>query len=148
MAENRQALVELMKKLWSVGLILTLLAAAGGFAAVLTACQPSAAATPVLDVVVPAQVEVTGPPPEPLEVEPTATVQTASQPAEVRGELAGLVQDASGPVEGAVVRIVLTEIETVSAADGSWSLGEVTLTEPVSVTAWLPEYQVLSLIHI
>ncbi len=129
-----------MNKLWVVGIVAILLAAAGGLAAVLTACQPAAPATPVLDVVVAAHIEVTGPPPEPVEVEPT--VQASSQPAEVRGELSGVVQDADGPLEGAVVRIVLTELETVSAADGSFSLGEVTLTQPVSVTAWLPDYQV------
>jgi mono/diheme cytochrome c family protein len=55
--------------------------------------------------------------------------------------LSGVVQDkAKEPVAGATVRVQLTENQTTTAADGSFTLREVTITKPVTVTAWAKGY--------
>jgi hypothetical protein len=71
--------------------------------------------------------EPTNPPPEPV------------LPA---GVVAGVVEDAEGPVDGATVRVRLTENKTTTGADGSFTLSGVAGTDPVSVTAWADGYYV------
>jgi hypothetical protein len=56
--------------------------------------------------------------------------------------IAGVVRDAEGTVAGAVVRVRLTGYTATSAADGSFTLGDLTMTEPVSVTAWAEGYYI------
>jgi hypothetical protein len=58
------------------------------------------------------------------------------------GVIAGRVRDAEGNVAGAVVRVQLTEHESTTAADGSFTLSGLTMTKPVSVTAWAEGYYV------
>lgn len=58
------------------------------------------------------------------------------------GVIAGVVQDAEGPVGGATVRVRLTEYETATADDGSFTLTDLKMTEPISVTAWAAGYYV------
>jgi hypothetical protein len=58
------------------------------------------------------------------------------------GVVAGVVHNADGPVEGATVRVRLTENKTTTADDGSFTLNGVTGTDPVSVTAWADGYYV------
>jgi len=54
--------------------------------------------------------------------------------------ISGVVVDADGPVAGATVRVRATDNATVTAADGSFALGGIAATTPVSVTAWAPGY--------
>lgn len=56
--------------------------------------------------------------------------------------ISGVVRDADGPVFGAVVRIQNTENKTTTAEDGTFTLGGITTTELVTVTAWAPGYYV------
>jgi hypothetical protein len=56
--------------------------------------------------------------------------------------LLGTVRDAERPVEGATVRVQLTDNRTTTAADGSFVLSDLTITEPLSVTAWAAGYYV------
>jgi len=58
------------------------------------------------------------------------------------GVISGVVRDAEGSVSGATVRVQLTEYETTTAADGTFVLSDLTMTEPVSVTAWADGYYV------
>ena len=58
------------------------------------------------------------------------------------GVVSGVVHDAEGPVAGATVRVQLTEYETTTADDGSFTLSDLKMTEPVSVTAWAEGYYV------
>lgn len=83
-------------------------------------------ATPALEVVTPV-LEPAMPAPEPV------------LPA---GVIAGVVHDAEGPVDGATVRVRLTENKTTTGADGSFTLSSVAGTDPVSVTAWADGYYV------
>ncbi len=75
---------------------------------------------------------------------PKASTQTEAETNSVLppGELSGLVLDAEGPVAGAVVRLQLTGLKTTSAADGSFTLTNLAITEPVSITAWAKGYYV------
>jgi hypothetical protein len=75
---------------------------------------------------------------------PTATPVPSPTPKPIvaSGALAGVVQDAQGPVAGATVRLQLTDVKTTTADDGSFSLPDLTLTEPISVTAWAEGYYV------
>lgn len=57
-------------------------------------------------------------------------------------ELSGVVHDAEGPVAGATVRVQFTEDKTTTAADGSFTLSGLAITEPVSVTAWAKGYYI------
>jgi hypothetical protein len=59
-----------------------------------------------------------------------------------QGVISGIVRDAEGVVSGATVRVQLTEYKTTSAADGTFLLSELTMTGPVSVTAWADGYYV------
>lgn len=58
------------------------------------------------------------------------------------GVISGVVRDGEGTVAGATVRVRLTEYEATTAADGSFALSDLTMTEPVSVTAWAEGYYV------
>jgi hypothetical protein len=72
---------------------------------------------------------------------PTPTpANPASQ--KTSGMLTGVVHDAEGPVAGATVRLKLTDNKTTSAEDGSFTLTNLAITEPVSVTAWAEGYYV------
>jgi hypothetical protein len=51
-----------------------------------------------------------------------------------------VVQDEYGPLEGAAVRVRNTNYHTTSAADGSFTLSDLPMTEPISVTAWYEGY--------
>jgi hypothetical protein len=54
--------------------------------------------------------------------------------------ISGVVVDASGPVAGATVRVRATDNATVTAADGSFTLGGIAAGTPVSFTAWAEGY--------
>jgi hypothetical protein len=95
----------------------------------------------------------TPPPPEPMVAAPTATLVQGTEalptatpptptPALPPGVISGVVRDAEGSVAGATVRVRLTEYETTAAADGTFVLSDLTMTEPVSVTAWAAGYYV------
>ena len=56
------------------------------------------------------------------------------------GTVRGVVVDAHGPVGGAVVRQQTTRNRTTSAADGSFSLGDLPEGITVTVTAWSEGY--------
>ncbi len=56
--------------------------------------------------------------------------------------LTGVVRDAAGPLAGVTVRIQATENVTTTAADGSFTLGNLTGTQPLTVTASLPGYYI------
>ncbi len=58
------------------------------------------------------------------------------------GVLSGVVYDSEGPVTGATVRVQLTENKTTSGTNGSFIMENLTITEPISVTAWAPGYYV------
>jgi len=53
-----------------------------------------------------------------------------------------VVDDASAPVAGAVVRVRATANQTTTGTDGSFVLGELEAGTPVSVTAWTEGYYV------
>jgi hypothetical protein len=78
--------------------------------------------------------------PEPTTAPPSA--KPGLEPVLPPGVITGVVYDAEGPVAGATVRVQLTEYETTSAKDGSFTLSDLTMTEPVSVTAWAAGYYV------
>jgi hypothetical protein len=61
-------------------------------------------------------------------------------PAPAVRELSGVVVDANGPVAGATVRVQLTENYTMTATNGSFTLSNLTITQPVTVTAWANGY--------
>jgi hypothetical protein len=67
-----------------------------------------------------------------------ATTESALPPDTV----AGLVLDEAGPVSGAPVRVQATENRTTTAADGSFALGGISASEPVTITAWSEGYYV------
>jgi hypothetical protein len=96
-----------------------------------TAAPPTAA--PTLEVATPA-LEPATPTPEPT-IPPPEPVLPA-------GVIAGVVEDAEGPVDGATVRVRLTENKTTTGADGAFTLSGVAGTAPVSVTAWADGYYV------
>jgi hypothetical protein len=56
--------------------------------------------------------------------------------------LNGRVGNPSGPVAGAVVRVAVTENKAITAADGSFTLRDVQVTAPITVTAWAPGHLV------
>ena len=73
----------------------------------------------------------------------TALTALADAPAPTSPALAGIVIDTEGkPVEGALVRVYLTVYTTTTAADGSFTLTNLAITQPVSVTAWAAGYYV------
>jgi hypothetical protein len=76
---------------------------------------------------------------------PTVTPESLKamlEPVLPAGVIAGLVRDAEGAVAGANVRVRLTEHESTTAADGSFSLSGLKMMEPISVTAWAEGYYV------
>jgi hypothetical protein len=75
----------------------------------------------------------------PTEPAPLPAVPEAVLPP---GVISGVVRDAEGPVADAVVRVRLTEHSTVTAPDGAFTLTALTMTQPVSVTAWAEGYYV------
>jgi hypothetical protein len=87
--------------------------------------------------------ESTEPTTDPVTVLPTPEPPTSlpiPRPLLPPGVVAGHVLDDNGPVSGAIVRIQNTDIQTVSAADGSFTLSNIAITEPISVTAWIDGY--------
>jgi len=56
--------------------------------------------------------------------------------------LTGKVGSANGPIAGAVVRVAVTENKTTTAADGSFTLRDVQVSAPITVTAWTPGHYV------
>jgi hypothetical protein len=58
------------------------------------------------------------------------------------GTITGVVLDADGPLAGATVRVRATDNVTITDADGSFALGGLAASTPVSVTAWFPGYYV------
>jgi len=56
------------------------------------------------------------------------------------GTVSGVVVDADGPVAGAVVRQQTTTTSTISAGDGSFTLGGLTEGITVTITAWAESY--------
>ena len=66
----------------------------------------------------------------------------AAASAQSSGTVSGVVVDAEGPVAGAVVRQQTTDNATVSAADGSFTLGSLPEGVTVTVTAWDEGYLV------
>jgi hypothetical protein len=87
------------------------------------------------------------PSPEPTAVPPTLTpvLETATptpEPVLPPGVISGVVRDAEGPVADATVRVQLSENKTTTAADGSFTLTDIIITEPISVTAWAAGYYV------
>ncbi|MGD9316987.1 MAG: hypothetical protein PVG56_09150, partial [Anaerolineae bacterium] len=145
-----------MKVHWLLGLVLILMAVAVSGCA-LVEREPAAASAPSPVAVQPTATDGTSasalqaPPPTPeppTPVPPTLMSPTPMSAASVPevvpspGDLSGVVVDAAGPVKGATVRVQLTEIETTSAAGGSFTLADLSLTEPVSITAWAEGYYV------
>jgi hypothetical protein len=74
-------------------------------------------------------------------VTPTPVAVTPT-PSPTAKEVSGVVVDAEGPVAGATVRVQLTENQTTSSADGSFTLPIVTTTEPLTVTSWAKGYYI------
>jgi hypothetical protein len=80
--------------------------------------------------------EPVAPTPEPA----TPTLQSitpTSEPVLPPGVVSGVVQNDAGPVADALVRVRNTDFQTTSESDGSFTLTDLPMTEPVSVTAWL-----------
>ena len=76
---------------------------------------------------------------------PEAAVLASETPTDLvpqAGTLLGVVQDDDGPVVGAIVRIQGTDTETITGEDGSFEFPDLTLTVPISVTAWQEGYYV------
>ena len=67
---------------------------------------------------------------------------TQPTPSPAIGTLTGVVRDGNGPVAGAIVRVQATENYTVTAADGSFTLPQISATDWVTVTAWAPGYYI------
>lgn len=58
------------------------------------------------------------------------------------GVVSGVVCDAGGPVAGATVRVQLTDNQTTTAADGSFTLRRLAAGVPVNITAWAEDYYI------
>jgi len=139
-----------MKRIWVVGLLVSLVVMGCSSPAATSGSQNSAPAQSGGGTVSPTaapKLEPVTPTPEPTTAvpEPTAAPPTATpmpEPVLPPGVIAGVVQDAEGPVGGATVRVRLTEYETATADDGSFTLTDLKMTEPISVTAWAAGYYV------
>jgi hypothetical protein len=68
--------------------------------------------------------------------------ETPMDPIPQSGTLVGVVEDNDGPVVGAVVRVQGTDTETITEINGSFEFQDLTLTVPISVTAWHEGYYV------
>jgi hypothetical protein len=75
-----------------------------------------------------------------VQADPAKSGQPTPLPA--RGQLAGVVRDAHGPVAGAVVRLQLTENKTTSDVNGAFTLSDLYANGVMTVTAWAPGYYV------
>ncbi len=73
---------------------------------------------------------------------PTPTHGLASPHNTPSDAVVGIVQDANGPIAGAVVRVQLTENKTTTAPDGRFTLRGITETGTITITAWSPGYYV------
>ncbi|MDY7042021.1 MAG: carboxypeptidase-like regulatory domain-containing protein, partial [Chloroflexota bacterium] len=82
---------------------------------------------------------VTPTPTAPPVLGPTPAPPTAV-PARPSDTISGVVYDENGPVTGAVVRVRATDNKTTTGADGSFALGGLTASIPVSITAWAEGY--------
>jgi hypothetical protein len=71
-----------------------------------------------------------------------AASETIDVPVPQTGTLQGVVLDDDEPLIGAIVRIRGTDTETVTDKDGSFEFPNLTLSVPISVTAWLDGYYV------
>ncbi len=56
--------------------------------------------------------------------------------------VSGLVLDEDGPVSGASVRVQATDNQTTTGDDGSFALGGIFATVPITITAWSQGYYV------
>jgi hypothetical protein len=114
----------------------------------LLGCSTAPDDVPNQDWVAPTATESVAPVVE-IQIIDTATPEVFIQPSETptdpvpqTGNLSGLVEDLDGPVVGAIVRLQGTDIETVSREDGSFEFQDLTLTGPISITAWSEGYYV------
>jgi mono/diheme cytochrome c family protein len=130
-----------MHRYWMFVLLVVLVAVGcSGSAAADT--EPAAVATQALAMatLAPTLPRVTSMPESPTATpEPSKPTLAPMLPA---GVIAGQVRDAEGSVAGAIVRVRLTEHESTTATDGSFTLSDLAMTEPVSVTAWAEGYYV------
>jgi hypothetical protein len=66
---------------------------------------------------------------------PTATSSPEDTPLSADA-VSGVVYAEDGPVEGATIRVQATNNKTMTAADGSFALGGISASEPITITAW------------
>jgi hypothetical protein len=59
---------------------------------------------------------------------------------QTNGVVSGLVRVATGPIPGAVVRVIGSEQFALTGEDGSFTLAGLPLSEPVDLSAWAPGY--------
>jgi len=64
------------------------------------------------------------------------------QPPDYKNSIAGMVEDESGPVQDAVVRIQASPIHSVTDALGQFQLNTAASTDSVTITAWAPGYYI------
>ncbi len=126
-----------MKKLKIFGLVVSLLLV--GCTYPMTASLPQSQ-DPVLEQVT-SSTQASASPETDL-ITPSPTSAPTLEPVLPSGVIAGIVRDAEGAVEGATVRVKLTDYEATSANDGTFSLRDLPMTEAVSVTAWAEGYYV------
>lgn len=110
-----------------------------------TAVPPTGTPAPVVEPTAVPPTETPEPVLEPTAVPPIDTptpdqVPAAPEPELPAGVISGVVRDDAGSVGGATVRVRLTDNKTTAAADGSFILSDLDMTEPVSVTAWAEGY--------
>ena len=73
---------------------------------------------------------------------PPSGVTPTPKPMLPSGVVSGVVRDAEGPVAGATVRVQLTDNQTTTAADGSFTLRRLAAGVPVNITAWAEGYYI------
>ena len=61
-------------------------------------------------------------------------------PQPITRTVSGVVEDAQGPVAGAIVRVQATDNYTMTTQDGAFTLSGLMATRPVTVTAWAKGY--------
>ncbi len=71
-----------------------------------------------------------------------AGVTPTPKPVLPSGMVSGVVCDAVGPVAGATVRVQLTDNQTTTAVDGSFTLSGITTGVPANITAWAEGYYI------
>ena len=57
-----------------------------------------------------------------------------------KGTLTGFVRDENGPVDGALVRVQLTDQTTLTNEIGYYELPDLEITQPITLTAWAEGY--------